>query len=99
MPVSGNLSANETQVLLAAALQDAGITHQPLYAVAPLIAEGRLVPLLTDWVPQALGVHGIYASRKQMSAALRTFIDFLAAWFAEPRHWATGLPAARRRAR
>ncbi|RYF65681.1 MAG: LysR family transcriptional regulator, partial [Comamonadaceae bacterium] len=85
--------------LLAAALQDAGITHQPLYAVAPLIAEGRLVPLLTDWVPQALGVHGIYASRKQMSAALRTFIDFLVAWFAEPAHWATGLPVARRRTR
>lgn len=99
VPVSGNLSANETQVLLAAALQGAGITHQPLYAVAPLVAQGRLVPLLADWEPQAMGVHGIYASRKQMSAALRSFIDFLAEWFADPAHWAQRLPAARRRTR
>jgi DNA-binding transcriptional LysR family regulator len=97
VPVSGNLSANETQVLLAAALQGAGVTLQPLYAAAPLIAQGRLVPLLTGWVPQALGVHGIYASRKQMSAALRSFIDFLAAWFAEPAHWTAELPVAQRR--
>ncbi|RZI72763.1 MAG: LysR family transcriptional regulator [Variovorax sp.] len=88
VPVSGNLSANETQVLLAAAVEGAGVTLQPLYAAAPLIAQGRLVPLLPDCVPQALGVHGIYASRRQMSAALRTFIDFLAGWFVDPSHWA-----------
>ncbi|RZL87428.1 MAG: LysR family transcriptional regulator [Variovorax sp.] len=87
VPVSGNLSANETQVLLAAAVEGAGIALQPLYAAAPLIAQGRLVPLLPDCVPQALGVHGIYASRRQMSAALRTLIDFLAGWFADPSRW------------
>ena len=93
VPVGGNLSANETHVLLAAALEGAGITLQPLYAVASLIAQGRLVPLVRHYEPQALGVHGIYASRRQMSAALRTFIDALAAWFADPAHWSAGLPA------
>ncbi|RZL64661.1 MAG: LysR family transcriptional regulator [Variovorax sp.] len=97
VPVSGNLSANETQVLLAAAAQGAGIAMQPLYAAAPLIADGRLVALLPDCVPQALGVHGIYASRKQMSTALRTLIDFLALWFADPAHWVPDVPAPARR--
>jgi len=99
VPVGGNLSANETQVLLAAALEGVGITLQPLYAVAPLISQGRLVPLLPGYEPQPMGVHGIYASRRQMSAALRTLIDFLAEWFTEPAHWAVALaaPASARR--
>jgi len=93
VPVGGNLSANETQVLLAATLEGVGIAHQPLYAVAPLIAQGRLVALLPGYTPQTLGVHGIYSSRRQMSSALRTLIDFLAAWFADTARWAPGLPA------
>ncbi len=97
VPVGGNLSANETHVLLAAALEGVGVAMQPLYSVASLIAEGRLVQLLPDYAPQSLGVHGIYASRRQMSAALRTLIDFLVEWFADAAHWAPGLPAVRRR--
>lgn len=93
VPVGGNLSANESNVLLAAVLEGAGIALQPLYAVASLIAQGRLVALLPDYVPQAMGVHGIYASRRQMSTALRTLIDFLAAWFKVPANWSAGLPA------
>ncbi|WP_092946892.1 LysR family transcriptional regulator [Roseateles sp. YR242] len=92
VPVGGNLSANETHVLLAAALQGAGIVQQPQYSVAPLIAQGRLVVLLPDYRPRAMGVHGIYTSRRQMSTALRTLIDFLAEWFARPDWWISGEP-------
>lgn len=92
VPVSGNLSANESQVLLAAAVRGAGIAMQPVYAAAPLIAQGKLVALLPDCVPQSLGVHGIYTTRRQMSAALRSLIDFLADWFAAPENWSPALP-------
>lgn len=98
VPVSGNLSANETQVLLAAAVEGAGIAMQPVYAAAPLIAQGRLVALLPRDLPQSLGVHGIYASRRHMSPLLRSMLDFLVIRFADPAHWAPGVPAAPRRA-
>ena len=87
VPVGGNLSANESQVLLAATLQGVGIGLQPLYAAAGALARGELVALLTDHVPQPLGIHGIYASRRQMPPVLRAMLDALAAYFADAQHW------------
>ena len=71
IPVSGNLSANDSMVLLHAAVEGAGITLQPRYSAAPLVAAGKLVALLPRYQPQPMGVHGIYTSRQHMPAALR----------------------------
>ncbi len=92
-PVAGNLSANETQVLLAAALGGAGVAMQPHYAVAAHLAAGRLVPLLPGFTPHALGVHAIYASRRQMPVALRVLLDHLGAYFADEALWPSGRAA------
>ena len=81
VPVGGNLSANESMVLLAAAREGAGIALQPVFAAAPLIASGQLVRLLPEHMPQTLGIHGVYSSRRQMPAALRAMLDFLVDWF------------------
>jgi DNA-binding transcriptional LysR family regulator len=97
VPVGGNLSANESRVLLAAALEGAGIAMQPVYSAEPLMASGRLVALLPEWRPQALGVYGVYSSRRQMPAALRAMLDFLAQRFSDPRHWPPAGPPAPRR--
>ncbi|WP_145567170.1 LysR family transcriptional regulator [Yersinia aleksiciae] len=80
--VGGNLSANESVVLLSGALEGAGITLQPSYSAAPYIARGELIKLLPDYQPQAMGIYGIYTSRRQMPATLRTMLDFLVEWFA-----------------
>ena len=82
IPVSGNLSSNEPMTLLAAAQEGAGIALQPLFAAAPLIKSGHLVRLLPRYLPQTLGIHGIYSSRRQMPLALRAMLDFLVDWFA-----------------
>ncbi|NMP28132.1 LysR family transcriptional regulator [Rahnella sp. SAP-1] len=87
IPVSGNLSANESQALLSAALQGVGITLQPRYAVADYIAKGQLVMLLPEYSPQEMGIYGIYTSRRQMPPALRAMIDFLHQWFAHSSYW------------
>jgi DNA-binding transcriptional LysR family regulator len=77
VPVSGNLSANESQVLLAAAVEGAGIAMQPLYSASRPIAQGRLVPLLAGFAAQGLGIYGLYASRSRMPVSLRVLLDFL----------------------
>ncbi|MGN5222516.1 LysR family transcriptional regulator [Aeromonas veronii] len=79
VPVSGNLSANISNLLLEATLEGAGISLQPRYSAQPYLERGELVPLLTDWQPKQLGVYGVYATRKQMSPLLRSFLDFLLA--------------------
>ena len=81
--VSGNLSANEAAVLMEAALQGLGIAMQPLYLVAPHLKNGTLVQLLPDYKPHEMGIYGVYTSRQFMPAAMRTLLDFLAAYFDE----------------
>ncbi|CAI2465289.1 D-malate degradation protein R [Serratia ficaria] len=85
--VSGNLSANESVVLMAGTVQGAGISLQPYYSAAPLLASGELIELLPDYRPQSMGIYGIYTSRRQMPATLRTMLDFLVAWFVDNPGW------------
>jgi DNA-binding transcriptional LysR family regulator len=87
VPVSGNLSSNESSILLRAAVDGAGIVMQPLYAASGLIASGRLVALLPQYQPQALAISAIYVSRQHQSAGLRSLLDYLANWFSENPHW------------
>ena len=54
--VSGNLSANESVVLIAGTVQGAGISPQPYYSAAPLLASGELVELLPGYRPQSMGI-------------------------------------------
>ncbi|MEK8081099.1 LysR family transcriptional regulator [Pseudomonas sp. XK-1] len=75
--VSGNLSANESMVLLEAALAGGGISLQPRYSVGGHLRSGTLVQLLPDYQPQELGIHALYGTRRQMPPALRALLDFL----------------------
>lgn len=87
VPVSGNLSANISNLLLSATLAGAGISLQPRYSVEQHLARGELVALLPEWRPKRLGVYGVYGTRKQMSPLLRSFLDFLVARMAEDPLW------------
>lgn len=77
VPVGGNLSANESLVLHKAMLDELGIGLQPVYAVAGALARGELELILADGRPAPLGIHGIYATRRQMPAALSALLDTL----------------------
>lgn len=89
VPVGGNLSANEDTVLLRAAVEGAGVVLQPRYSVTPLLVDGRLVALLPAYVPQSMGIYGIYTSRQHMAPALRAMLDFLLQWFEQDPNWKT----------
>ncbi|WP_323120246.1 LysR family transcriptional regulator [Burkholderia alba] len=87
VPVRGNFSANESLVLLRAALAGAGIALLPTFAAAEPIRAGTLVPVLPDYAAASLNIHAVYASRRQMSLAMRTMIDFLAERFGDVPYW------------
>lgn len=77
--VAGNISANEATALLQAASAGAGIAMLPTFLAAPLLRNGSLVALLPGVEPRPLQLHAVYASRRNMSPALRALLDFLAA--------------------
>jgi DNA-binding transcriptional LysR family regulator len=56
---------------------------QPRFVAQPEVAASRLIQVLPDWQPQALGMRAIYASRQRMPPALRALLDYLADWFGQ----------------
>ena len=88
--VSGPLQTNEAYLLTRAALEGIGIVMLPVFAAAPHIARGKLVRVLPEWEPAALSLYALYASRRNLPAATRAFIDFAAEKIGENEMFRTG---------
>ncbi|MNV23593.1 HTH-type transcriptional regulator DmlR [compost metagenome] len=82
--VGGNISANETSLLLEAVRAGAGIAMLPTYQIAPLLRSGELVEVLPDYQAEGLGIYAVYATRRQLPTIMRKFLDFLVERFASP---------------
>ncbi|WP_395703043.1 LysR family transcriptional regulator [Aquabacterium sp.] len=84
LPVTEQLSTNDTAVLRRAVIEGSGIGILPTYFVGDDLRQGRLVRLLPELEPETLGIHAILLSRQHQPLALRLLIDFLAARFGGP---------------
>jgi DNA-binding transcriptional LysR family regulator len=80
--ISGRLSANGGDALLALALKDAGLLLAPDYLVDEDLRAGRLVALLPEYKTLQVPVYAVYPHSQHLSAKTRAFIDFLATRFA-----------------
>lgn len=72
--VDGQLAFNSSTHALTAALAGHGLACVPADMAAQYLATGRLVQVLTDWMPIFEGYHLYYPSR-QHSAAFQLFVD------------------------
>lgn len=77
IPINGAIKADNGDMLRLAALSGAGLIFQPLFIVQEDLRTGRLVRVLPDYASDELGIYAVYASRKHLSAKVRTFVDFL----------------------
>jgi DNA-binding transcriptional LysR family regulator len=75
--VKGSLTVNDPSLALRAALDGMGIVQLPELSVAPLVAEGRLVRLLSDWSPRRTEFSLFYSSRRHLPVKVRALVDFL----------------------
>jgi DNA-binding transcriptional LysR family regulator len=75
--VDGSLSVNDHALALRAVLDGVGIAQLPYDLVAPLINEGKLVPVLSDWAPEWPGFYLYYSSRRHVPVKLRSLVDLV----------------------
>ncbi|EJL34770.1 transcriptional regulator [Caulobacter sp. AP07] len=73
----GVLVSDENEVLRRACLDGAGLAFLLRDQVEGDIAAGRLTALLEDWCEPFAGFFLYYPSRRQLSPALRAFIDWM----------------------
>ncbi|MBC3916437.1 LysR family transcriptional regulator [Undibacterium sp. CY18W] len=69
---------NESSAHLAAGLAGLGIIHTFSYMAQTHIDNGRLLPILEDWKPQAYPFYVVYPPNRHLSNRLRVFIDWIA---------------------
>ncbi|MDE1181538.1 LysR family transcriptional regulator [Paraburkholderia sp.] len=86
--LSGNLIVNHLEAQRVLVLQGAGIAQLGTEVIGADLAEGRVVPIMLDEVPpRELPIHLVYASRRHLSAKVRSFVDFLALRFSSETLW------------
>ncbi|GLQ92335.1 LysR family transcriptional regulator [Dyella acidisoli] len=71
------LTCNDSQAVRDAILAGVGIGIQGDYMADALVAEGRLVEVLTDWPPSNSPIHLLWLPGADRAPAVRSLIDFL----------------------
>lgn len=81
--VSGPARVNSPVAAMQAALAGLGFAVLPTYLADPLIAEGRLVRVLEDRMPEGPSLQAVYPHRRHLAGKVRALIDHLVGWFAD----------------
>ncbi|MGV8936115.1 MAG: LysR family transcriptional regulator [Allorhizobium sp.] len=77
LDVSGSIITNDIDVLVHAALSGCGIAAAIEQQAAPYLASGALVSVLDDWAPTLPANYLYYSGGRNITPALRAFIDAL----------------------
>jgi DNA-binding transcriptional LysR family regulator len=80
LPVS-RLRSNQGPALRQAAVAGLGLVMQAEVVLADDIAAGRLVPVLTDYMPEPRPMHLLYPRDRQATPKLSSFVEFVVARF------------------
>jgi DNA-binding transcriptional LysR family regulator len=71
------LTLDEPSLMREAAVADAGLAYMWEARVRGDLTRGHLVSVLDDWMPSSPGFCLYHPNRRNVPAALRTFIDML----------------------
>lgn len=80
------LKANNGDFLQRAAAAGEGLILQPTFYLHEAIRDGKLVPVLRDVAWPEISAYALYPATRHLSSRVRSFVDFLAEYFA-------GIPA------
>lgn len=74
---SGNLRVNDDEALSQAVLGGLGIALLPTFIVGKDLQSGKLRSVLSDYVLLERHIYAVYLPNRQLSAKVRTFIDYM----------------------
>jgi LysR family transcriptional activator of dmlA len=79
--VRGNLATNDGEIAVNWALDGHGILMRAEWDIERYLESGRLVQVLPGFRTPDADIYAVYPQRHQLSARIRTFVDFLAGSF------------------
>ena len=81
--VRGNLTTNDGEIAVNWALDGHGILMRAEWDIKRYLNSGRLVEVLSQYDTPDADIYAVYPQRHQLSARIRTFVEFLSQSFAE----------------
>ncbi|SEQ69287.1 DNA-binding transcriptional regulator, LysR family [Amphritea atlantica] len=78
--VSGDLKANNSLLVLQAALAHRGVANLASFVIEHYVEEGRLELLLPEFQAEQLSLYAIYPDRKYSPPKVSLFIEFFQGW-------------------
>jgi len=81
--VSGRIRVNSPLAAMEAAIKGLGFAAIPSYLADKQVADGKLVAVLTEHMPDPLALQAVYPHRRHLAGKVRALIDHLVAWFDE----------------
>ncbi|BDC44021.1 LysR substrate-binding domain-containing protein [Paraburkholderia terrae] len=83
--INGNLTTNDGEIAVKWALEGHGVLMRAEWDINEYLADGRLVQVLPGYETPGADIFAVYSQRHQMSARIRTFVDFIAGELREAR--------------
>lgn len=81
--VKGRIEFNSPHAVRRAALSGLGFARIPRIFVDKDLSNGSLIEVLEDYVDTERTIHIVYPHRRHLPTKTRTFVDFMADWFAK----------------
>lgn len=79
--VRGNMTTNDGEIAVNWALDGHGILMRAQWDIERYLQSGRLVQVLSQYETPDADIYAVYSQRHQLSARIRTFVDFLSQAF------------------
>ncbi|AKU21488.1 LysR family transcriptional regulator [Massilia sp. MB5] len=82
LPMPGLIALNDSNAYVQAGLAGLGVVQMTDFALLPLIRDGRMVPILSEWATDPLPIHVVYPQNRHLSAKVRVFVEWVSDLFA-----------------
>ena len=90
--VHNRVSVNDALTIHQLVRNGAGMGVLSTYLCLDDFAQGRLVRLLTEWAIAPVEVNLLFPSKRELSATVRAFVNFMREVTVPNGHWQSGLP-------
>jgi len=85
--VKAKIMANNGDFLKDMAIAGHGIIMMPTFISGKAVANGELIPILSDYITPQLNAYAVYPQTRYLSQRTRLLIDFLVERFGENPYW------------
>jgi len=87
VPVNGPLHVDDDEALSQAVLGGLGLGLLPTFIIGKDLQEGRLLAVLSDYIPVDRYVYAMYLPTRHLPSKVRAFIDFLVEHIGVDAYW------------